>query len=314
MRRTVHALPLLAGLLTLVFFLSRLLPGDAGTLYLSPTISPAVADHLRAQFGLDRPLSEQYCRWVWAFAHGSMGVSFTYNLPVAALLADVFPNTAILAVAALALEILIALSVTLAAKLHPGSRLDRWVSQGALVVYALPTFWIGILLVTLFSYRLHLFPSSQMVSPGSAAGWGAPLDLAAHLALPALTLAIPGAAGLVRYLSTSIDQTLRQEHVLAAMALGLPRRKLFLHHVLRNSLGPVVSVLGLELSTLLAGVLVTESLFAWPGLGRLAVSSIFARDYPLILGCTLLSGVMVVAANFLVDLVQACIDPRVRPH
>ncbi len=311
-RRAAHAVPLLVGLLTLVFFLSRLLPGDVGTLYLSPTISPAVADQLRTQFGLDRPLLEQYLRWLWSFAHGSLGVSFTYNIPVARLLGEVFPNTAVLSLSALALEILIALGITAAAKRRPGSRFDRWVSRGALVVYALPTFWIGLLLLALFSFRLHLFPSSQMASSGVPAGWGSLLDLAEHLALPSLTLAIPGAAGLVRYLSTSIDEAFRQEHVLAATAMGVPRGKLFRHHVLRNSLGPALSVIGLEVSTLLTGVLVTETLFAWPGMGRLAVASIFARDYPLILGCTLLSGVVVIAANFLVDLLQALIDPRVR--
>jgi peptide/nickel transport system permease protein len=313
-RRVLHLVPLLFGLLTLVFFLSRLLPGDAGTLYLSPTVSPAAAERLRSQFGLDQPLLVQYVRWLGELLRGNLGVSFAYNAPVIDILVRVFPNTLLLGIPALILEVILTLVVVVLGKRSPGSAGDRWLSRGALVVYALPTFWVGLLLVMVFSHGFNLFPSSHMWSPGATPGWttGFLDDLLNHLALPTLTLALPGAAGLSRYLAANIDNTRSQEYVLAAEAMGLKRSVIFRRYILLNSLGPMISMIGMEVGTLLTGVLVTETLFAWPGMGRLIVLSVFARDYPLILGCTLLGGVVVVAGNLLADIVHAMIDPRIR--
>ncbi len=314
LHRVLQLIPLLFGLVTLVFFLSRLLPGDAATLYLSPTVSQAAAERLRSQFGLDQPLLVQYLRWLGELLRGNLGISFAYNTPVLEILARVFPNTLLLGVPALVLEVILAFAIVIIGKRRAGSGVDRWISRGTLVIYALPTFWVGLLLVTVFSFALGLFPSSSMWSAGSDAGFGARSaeDLLIHLVLPVLTLAIPGAAGLARYLSSTVDDARNQEFVLAATAMGLKPRHIFRRYVLLNSIGPMISMIGMEIGSLLTGVLVTETLFAWPGMGRLIVVSVFARDYPLILGCTLLGGLVVVLGNLLADIVHAVIDPRIQ--
>lgn len=308
--RTLQAVPLLVGLLTLVFFLSRLLPGDAGTLFLSPTVSPEAAERLRVQFGLDRPVPVQYILWIRALLEGNLGLSFSFNAPVREILARVFPNTIILAIPALFLEMLLAVGLVAVAKRHPGSTIDRLLSRGTLVVYALPTFWLGFILVMVFSYWLGVFPSAYMWSAGSEGS--SLVDLVRHLVLPSLTLAIPGAAGLARYLASTVSDVEKEEYVLAGTSMGLTHWTVFRRYILKNSLAPFISFMGTEIGGLLAGALVTETLFAWPGMGRLAVMAIFARDYPLILGCTLLAGVVVIVGNLMADILQAILDPRVR--
>ncbi len=308
LRRCIHALPLLFGLVTLVFFLSRLLPGDPASVMLSPTIPLSAAEQLRTEFGLDRPLSEQYLLWLRELLKGNLGISFTFSEPVMNVLGTVFPNTLLLGLSALLLELAIAVALTGLAVRRSGSLLDRCISRASLVVYALPSFWIGLLLLMIFSYGLGILPSSQMSSSGPHGGGGA--DLIRHLLLPALTAALPGAASLARYLRTSITTTQRQEFVLAARGMGLPPSVLFRSYLLPNSLGPFISQAGVEFGILLSGVVVTETLFAWPGMGRLLVLAVFARDYPLILGCAIVAGTVVVLGNLLADVLHAWIDPR----
>jgi peptide/nickel transport system permease protein len=302
------------GLATLVFFVSRLLPGDPATLYVAPGIPPAVAEHLRSQFGLDRPLWDQYLSWLFATLRGELGFSFAHGAPVKTVLLQIFPNTLLLGGTAFLLECVLAFALAALAVRFTGSWFDRALSHLTLVVYSLPSFWIGILLLSLFSFSLKLFPSSQMYSVGAEnlGGLAAMQDLVKHLALPALTVAVPGTAAIARYLKTSMMETMRQDYVVAAIGMGVPKGRIFRLWILPNSLGPVVSVLGVEIGVLLTGVLVTETLFAWPGMGRFAVMAIFTRDYPMILGCTLCGGALVIAANILADFVRAWIDPRVR--
>lgn len=305
---------MMLGLMTLVFFLSRLLPGDPSSLYISPGIPSAVAEHLRSQFGFARPLWDQYLSWLTSIAAGELGRSFAHNAPVRDVLLEVFPNTMLLGGTALVIETILGVILAMIAVRYVGSGIDRTLSRLVLIVYSLPSFWIGLLLLALFSFSFNLFPSSQMYSAGAGelGGMQAMVDLLKHLTLPALTVAIPGAAAIARYLRTSITETLGQDYIAAAVGMGLSPTKVFRLYVLPNSIGPVVSVLGIEIGVLLTGVLVTETLFAWPGMGRIAVMAIFTRDYPMILGCTLLGGAVVVAANTLADVIRAWIDPRIR--
>jgi peptide/nickel transport system permease protein len=302
------------GLATLVFFVSRLLPGDPSSLYVSPGIPPGVAEQLRSQFGLDRSLWDQYLAWLFSTLRGELGFSFAHGAPVKAVLLQVFPNTLLLGGTAFLLECVLAFVLAALAVRFAGSWFDRALSNMTLVVYSLPSFWLGILFLSLFSFSLKIFPSSQMHSVGveqldGLATFG---DLLKHLALPALAVAVPGTAAIARYLRTSMTETMRQDYVAAAIGMGLSKGKVFRSCILPNSLGPVVSVLGVEIGVLLTGVLVTETLFAWPGMGRFAVMAIFTRDYPMILGCTLSGGALVMAANILADFIRAWIDPRIR--
>jgi peptide/nickel transport system permease protein len=302
------------GLMTLVFFLSRVLPGDPASLYVAPGIPPGVAEELRSQFGLDRSLWDQYLAWLSSTVRGELGYSFAHGAPVKDVLLHVFPNTLLLGGTAFLLETFLAFALVALAVRSVGSWFDRSLSKLTLVAYSLPSFWVGILFLWLFSFSLKIFPSSQMHSVGAEQlGLMATCaDLLKHLALPALTVATPGTAAIAGYLKTSLTETMRQDYVVAAMGMGLSKGRVFRSYVLPNSVGPVVSVLGVEISMLLTGVLVTETLFAWPGMGRLAVMAIFTRDYPMILGCTLSGGALVVAANFLADFIRAWIDPRIR--
>ena len=313
-RRVLHAIPMIFGLVTLVFFVSRLLPGDPASLFISPGIPPRVAEQLRAQFGLDRSLWDQYLAWLSSTLRGELGYSVAHNAPVRDVLLHVFPNTLLLGGTALVVECFLAFVLAALAIRYVGSWFDRSLSNLTLVAYSLPSFWVGILLLSLFSFSLGIFPSSQMHSVGAEqmGGLTAFGDLLKHLALPALTVAAPGIGAIARYLRTSMTETMRQDHVAAAIGMGLSRGRVFRSYILPNSLGPVISVLGVEIGVLLTGVLVSETLFAWPGMGRLAVMAIFSRDYPMILGCTLSGGALVVAANILADFLRAWLDPRIR--
>ena len=313
-RRVLHAIPMIFGLVTLIFFLSRLLPGDPASLYVVPGIPPRVAEQLRSQFGLDHSLWDQYLAWLSSTLRGELGYSFAHGAPVRDVLLHVFPNTLLLGGTALVLECLLAVVLAALAVRSVGSWFDRALSKMTLVVYSLPSFWVGILFLSIFSFSFRVLPSSQMHSAGGeqlglAASFG---DLLKHLALPALTVATPGIAALAAYLRTSMTETMRQDYVVAAVGMGLSRGRVFRSYILPNSVGPVISVLGVEAGVLLTGVLVSETLFAWPGMGRLAVMAIFSRDYPVILGCTLSGGVLIVAANILADFLRAWIDPRIR--
>ena len=231
------------GLVTLVFFLSRLLPGDPASLYVSPGIPPALAEQLRSQFGLDRSLWDQYVAWLTSVASGELGFSFAHSAPVKDVLINVFPNTILLGISALIVECMLAVVLAAFAVRYVGSRVDRFLSNLTLVVYSLPSFWVGILLLFLFSFSLKIFPSSQMYSVGAQVVGGLPaiVDLLKHLVLPALTVAIPGAAVIARYLRTSITETLGQDYVVAAMGMGLSNPRVFRSYVLPNSMGTVAS-------------------------------------------------------------------------
>jgi peptide/nickel transport system permease protein len=307
-RRILESLLLLFGVLTLVFFLSRLLPGDATTAFLSPNIPPAIVEQLKDQFGLNRSLVEQYLHWVTSACTGNFGFSFTRNAAVAEVIGDVFPNTLLLGSAALLLEIAMGMLVAALFFVFEGRRVAAALSHAALVVYALPSFWVGMLLLLVFSYGLGLLPSSHMYSSGSH-DW---FDVLRHVVLPAFTAAIPAAAGFARYLSGSIQSVLHQDYFLAAQSMGLSQRQLFRSYVLPNALSPMITLIGVEIGVLFGGVLVTEYLFSWPGIGRLTVSAIASRDYPLILGCTAVVGAMVIVGNVLADILNASLDPRIR--
>jgi len=277
--------------------------------FISPTIPQSVKEHLRAQLGLDRSVLEQYFAWLRLVLSGDLGLSFTRNAPVLEVIGDVFPNTVILGSAALFMEIILGVLLVLPTFFYEGKWIEKVFTNLMLVVYTLPSFWTGVMLLIVFSYGLGLFPSSQMYSSGE---FGSFIDLLRHVVLPALTAAIPAAAGFARYLRANVSSVMTQDYVLAARSMGLSDWRIFRSYVLPNALSPIVSLIGIEIGILLTGVLVTETLFSWPGMGQLTVTAIFSRDYPLILGCTLVSGIVVIAGNLISDIINAVVDPRIR--
>ncbi len=313
-RRLAASALLLWALLSAVFFIVRLAPGDPLDRYADADLDAAGRAALRHSLGLDRPLGEQYARWLAGAARGDFGHSLRQRRPVAAILADAVPATLRLTLAAylLHLGLAVAVGVRLAARRGRGS--ERAASVGGLVLASLPAFWLGQLLVLVFARLLGWLPASGLASP-EAAWWPWPqrlLDAARHLLLPLCVLGVAPAFGTARFVRSGVAEALAQDYVLAARARGLPERVVLWKHALRNGLLPVVTLAGLSLPLLLGGAVVTEVVFAWPGMGRVAVDAIFGRDYPVIMATTALAATLTVAGNLLADLLYGVVDPRVR--
>ena len=298
-RRLALAVPMLLGTATIVFSLIHLIPGDPAEVMLGPGAGAGDVQELRHRLGLDRPLALQYAQYVTGLLRGDFGVSLTYHDPVGALIAERYPATLLLASASLAVAVLISLPAGVAAALRPGGLADRLASFASVAALSVPSFWLGPLLILLFSLRLGWLPVS---------GRGG----LAHLALPATTLGLGMSAILVRLVRTSMIVALGEDYVRSARAKGAPEWRVIAVHALRNALLPVTTVAGLQAGALLAGAIITETIFAWPGLGRLLVQAIDARDYPLVQGCVLAIGLTYVGVNTATDLLHRAIDPRLR--
>ena len=313
-RRLAAALALVWLVLTGTFLLLHLAPGDAASTLEDPRIPPAQRERLRTLWGLDRPLAEQYVRWLAAAVRGEWGYSFQHHRPVTKVVGEALGPTLLLAAAAMAVEWIGGLALGVAAARRAGGVFDQIVRLLSLLLYSLPTFWIGLMAILLFSFRWPLFPPSHMLSVGAAE---LPLaarvgDLARHLVLPALAVGLPSAAALARFVRASLLETLGQDFVLAARAHGLSERRVLYRHALRASLGPITQLFGLSLAFLLSGTLAVEVVFSWPGLGRTIFDAINARDLPVVLATTALTATMVALGSFAADLLLAWADPRVR--
>jgi ABC-type dipeptide/oligopeptide/nickel transport system permease component len=298
-RRMLLLVPTVLGVLTLVFFLVHLIPGDPVELMLGETASRADLSQLRAALGLDRPVGEQYARFLGGLVRGDLGRSFFYRKPVLAVIGGALPATALLAAAALAVALLVALPVGIFAAVRRDTLVDRLAMLGSLLGVSMPNFWLGPMLIVLFSFRLGWLPVSGREGPAS-------------LVLPALTLGLALAAILARMTRASMLDVLGEEYLRTARAKGVRERVVIVRHALRNALLPVVTIVGLQFGALLSGAVITENVFAWPGVGTLLIQAITARDYPLVQGCVLVIALCYVAVNFLTDALYALIDPRVR--
>jgi ABC-type dipeptide/oligopeptide/nickel transport system permease component len=297
-RRAALALPLLLAIATIIFSLIHLIPGDPVEVMLGPGAGPGDVSDLRHRLGLDRPLARQYAEFLRGLLRGDLGLSLRHRDPVAVLLAERLPSTLLLASTSMLLAMLLALPAGVAAALRPGGLLDRLSALGSVVALSMPSFWIGPLLILLVAIRLDWLPVSGSDSPAS-------------LVLPSVTLAASVAALLTRLLRASLAEELGALYVVAARARGLGHLPAVLRHALRNALVPVIVVAGLQTGSLLTGAILTETIFAWPGLGRLLVQAIAHRDYPLVQGCVLLIASIYVVVNLATDLVHALLDPRV---
>jgi ABC-type dipeptide/oligopeptide/nickel transport system permease component len=298
-RRLVFTVPVLLGVATLVFALIHLVPGDPAQAMLGESAPAADLADLRARLGLDQPLLVQYEHFLTGLTHGDLGTSFRYNTPVTSELAARIGPTTELAVAAMIVALAIALPLGIIAALHRDGPLDHLATTTSLAGIAMPNFWLGPLLAIVFAVKLGWLPVS------GTGGW-------THLVLPAITLGGALAAVTTRMTRTSLGDELRELYVLAARARGLSPSRTVLAHALRNSLIPVITIVGLQLGSVLTGTIITETIFSWPGVGRLLIQAINFRDYPLVQGCILLIAVTYVAVNLLVDLLYAWLDPRIR--
>ena len=298
-RRVLATVPVLLGVATLVFSLIHLIPGDPAQAMLGESASPQDVAELRTRLGLDRPLLEQYGAFLTGAVHGDLGRSLRTNQPVAASILERLPATAELGAAALLLAVVVAIPLGAAAAVWRGTAIDHAATTVSLLGISIPNFWLGPLLAIVFSVQLGWLPVSGRGT------W-------AHLVLPAISLGLGLAAILARMTRATLLEELREPYVTAARARGASRFRAVVRHALRNSLIPVITLLGLQLGSVLTGAVITETVFAWPGIGRLLIQSIGFRDYPLVQGCILLIAVTYIGVNLLTDLLYGFVDPRIR--
>jgi ABC-type dipeptide/oligopeptide/nickel transport system permease component len=299
LRRILLTIPVLFGVATLVFSLIHLIPGDPAVAMLGEGAEAGQVERLRRELGLDRPLIQQYGSYLTGLLRGDLGTSLRTTQPVTQLIAERVPATIELALVAMAVAIAVALPLGVIAAVWRGTAIDQLAMTLALAGISMPNFWLGPLLALILAVEVGWLPVS---------GRGTP----AHLVLPAATLGFALAAILARMTRASVLEELRELYVTAARARGATRLRAVVRHAFRNSLIPVVTLIGLQFGVVLTGAVITETIFAWPGIGRLLIQSIGFRDYPMVQGCILLIAVTYVAVNLLTDVVYGWLDPRIR--
>ncbi len=306
-RRLAYSAVVLVGVVIVVFTLVHLVPGDPVRIALGTRYTPQAYDALRTASGLDQPLLTQFFQYLGRAVTGDLGVSFRNGAPVTEVLLERLPATVSLALVGIALALLIALPAGTWAALHEGRASDALVRVTSQFGVSVPDFWLGILLISLFSTTLGWLPTSGyrplLEDP---AGW------LRHIILPGLTVGVVAAAIMTRYIRSAVLEVAAMGYVRTARSKGLPPRTVTLRHTVRNALVPILTITGIQLGTILGGVIVVEVVFAWPGIGRLVYTSVAARDYPVIQGAVLLIAVLFLAINLLVDLLYAIVDPRIR--
>lgn len=300
-RRLLWMVLVLFGVAAITFVIAFLVPGDPARLYAGTNASPAAIKIIHHQLGLDRPLLTQFGNYMWRVLHLDFGFSYRYQTPVLPAILQRFPATAELALAGVFFELLIGLPIGILSAIRPGSFWDRATMVFTFVALAAPPFWLGLLLLFVFGAVLPLLPIGGY-------GGGAPQ----YLLLPALTLGLGGAAYYARLLRASLLDILKSDYVRTAWAKGLTERQVILKHAIPNALTVIVSQLGMDLGYFLAGVVVIETVFAWPGIGKQAVDAIYTLDIPLVMGTVLFGALLIVTANVVVDISYTFLDPRVR--
>jgi peptide/nickel transport system permease protein len=307
-RRCLQAVPLLLGVSVLVFVLIHAAPGGPLAVYLAnPNVRPVDIERLRRALGLDRPLWLQYGAWLWAFVRGDWGYSFSDGRPVIERIAERVPATLELVGVSLAAAVALTMPAGILAAARRGRVVDRVTTAVSIAGVSLPGFWFGLLLQMIFAVGLGWLPSSGRSAPGG----GDAIDRLQHLLLPTAVLATVLASGWSRYLRGSMIDTLAQPFITAARARGLPSRQVIMRHALRNALGPLIALAAVDAALLVSGAVVTESVFAWPGLGSLFTEALARRDYTVLMALLMLSATAVVAFNIAADVAHAAVDPRV---
>jgi peptide/nickel transport system permease protein/oligopeptide transport system permease protein len=298
-KRSLATVPTLIGATTLIFFLIRVLPGDPVHLLAGEQTSPEIIERLRSEFGLDKPIYIQYLLYLKSVFTLDFGTSYRTYTPVISEILSRFPNTVILALTAMAISVFMGIAFGIIMALRAGSLLDKALLVFTSIYVSMPVFWLGLILIYIFAVQLKLLP---------AGGIGTP----AHVVLPSIALSHTPLSYIARITRTSMLEAMSQEHFRMAIARGLPIRIVILNHAVRNSLINIVTVIGYFVGVLLGGAVVTETVFAYPGIGRLLIESIAARDYTMVQGVVIFITFIFIFVNLIVDIAYRIIDPRVR--
>lgn len=300
-RRLLLLIPTVLGMTFVIFMAVHMIPGDPVSYILSdmPYASPELIAQLRAQLGLDRPLHEQYLTWLARMVQGDWGLSFRTWRPIIAEVAERYPNTVRLAIAAVFTAISIGIPAGIVAAVKHNSKVDYLCMTGALFGVSMPSFWLGIMFILIFSVQLRILPTS---------GTGSIVSLV----MPALTLGLVNAGSIARITRSGMLEVLRQDYIRTARAKGLAEQIVVYRHALKNTLIPLLTMTGMQFGFLLGGTVIVETVFAWPGIGRLAIMAIQSRDLPMLQGCVLVLTTTFVTINLVVDIIYAFIDPRIK--
>lgn len=313
-RRLLQMLPILFGTTLLIFLVIKMAPGDPFSGLIDPRVSPQKIEELRHRYCLDCPLPLQYWGWLKQAATGNLGYSIRFKTPVTEIIRERIGPTLALGISAELIVFLIGIPLGILS----ASRQDSWIDNLSTVLafagISIPSFFFGLLMLRWFALSdFKLFPSSGYMTPGSSLT-GVPhmMDVAHHLALPALALGITGVAGLMRYVRSSMLEVLRQDYIRTARAKGMAEKVVVYKHALRNAMIPVVTIIGLDLPAVVGGAIITESIFIWPGIGRLTYSALLERDYPVLMALNLMFAALTMLGSLLADIGYALVDPRIR--
>jgi len=293
-KRLLQLIPLLIGISLISFFVMHLAPGDPTALFIDPNVDPQELARVRANWGLDQPIYIQYFKWLGNAIKLDFGRSYMTGQPVIGEIAERLPNTLILMISSYILTLLICIPVGVYSAVKKGGWFDNTFTVLSFAGMSIPTFWVGLMLMLLFAVQLDWLPATG--------------NLILHL----ITMTIGSLAGLTRYQRAAMLEVLNQDFIRTARAKGLPERVVIFKHALRNALIPIVTIMGLSLPDLFGGAFIIETIFAWPGMGRLGVQAIFSRNYPLIMGIVMFSALLIVLGNLFADIGYALVDPRIR--
>ncbi|HLR73907.1 MAG TPA: ABC transporter permease [Virgibacillus sp.] len=308
-RRTLMSIPILIGISIITFTVMHLAPGSPSSMLLAPDITPETRMQFEERYGLNDPIPVQYVKWVSAMVQGDLGYSLIrLGTPVSELIWNRLPNTLILMGASTLLAVIVAIPLGILSARRPYTLTDYTVTFGSFVGVATPNFWVGLLLIMFFAVKFDIFPSGGIQTLNEPFSI---LDRLHHLFLPAIVLATSDMASLTRYSRSSMLEVIRQDYIRTARAKGFKENTVIYKHGLRNGLIPIITIFGLMLPSFFAGSVVVERIFAWPGIGDLLITSVFQRDYPVIMGITMISSALVVFGNLFADIAYAIFDPRI---
>lgn len=299
-------------MITFIFILLRLSPGDPVQKFISPELSTEIAEKVRASFNLDNSIISQYKSFVVNLLKGDLGVSYGYREPVLNIVFQYLPFTIVFSLISFLVQIIASLLLALLAVKKINGTLDKTLTKLNLVLFSLPSFVVGVFLILILSDIINLLPSSGLRSFDfdSYSVFGKIKDYTLHIIMPVITLSVGGIAVFYRYIRDSLEETMNKQFVINLRANGFDEKTIVLKHIIPNAIGPFIAIAGVELGMLLGGALITEVIFSLPGMGRLAVNAILQRDYPLIIGCTLTAGILVIVSNLLADIIRTKLDKR----
>ena len=307
-KRLINAIPLLFAISIIAYLLIKLAPGDPIQNFVTPDMNPEDVERIRKSLGLDQPIHIQYFLWLQNILSGNFGYSLINHRPVLDLIVERLPATLGLMGASLVLSLIIAIPVGLFIASKRNTIFDRIINFISYLGISIPSFWFGLLLIYLFSLKLNLLPSMGMRTVGVDSTW----DIIKHGILPCIVLAFQNISVYLRYIRSSTITQLEEDYVQIQYAFGSTKTRVLFKHVLKNVLLPIITIVGLSIPGLVGGAFIIESVFSWPGLGLLGVTSIFAFDYPIIMAITLFSSVMLIFGNLLADILYSVVDPRIR--